>query len=1006
MKKLYILLITAFVSFSSLFAQQVVKGKIIDDENLPLPGVSVLVKGKTQGTVCDMDGNYSITVSSSDVLVFSMIGMISQEIPVGKQTVIDVKLSSQVKSLNEVVVVGFGSAKVKDLTAPIQTVKSSDIISQTTSNPAQALQGKVAGMVVTNSGEPGSDPQIRIRGLSTAMEAGSGPLYVVDGTIVKNISFLSNNDIESITVLKDASAGAIYGVQAANGVILVTTKKGKKGAPEFSFSAYTGIQHPTNILKMANTNQYLDLLNQRTGLTGAGSTFNPSDYTASTQWYDKLTRNPVINNYELSVSGGSDKSSYTYGISYFNQNGIIKTGNSGNNNNFERLNFRAKNDYDFTKNFSAGYNLIFSKTNNTPGYNYAFFQAYVTPPAYAPHAADGKWSDPTALGFSGSFANPLASVYYYNDKQEAYSIIPSTYVNVKFLKDFTFKSSLGSDIYYNMERNYTPVFYVSGIQNNTTSNLNKTNTFRRNFMWDNTLEYRKIIEKNEFKFMAGSSLQDYYDNFLNGLSYNVPDVSNATLYLTTGDDNDRYANDGGNKYRVLSYFSRLNYTYDSKYLLIATIRADGSSKYNDHWGYFPSVGLGWVASEEPFLKDVKWIDFLKLRASWGELGNNNVPANSSVIVGKPSAETTGIFGGNTPVTGITFQTVYNNYLKWETLEEYDGGFELYTLKNRLSVEMDYYRRITHNAVFTAPISGISGTESLLGNNGKIQNQGIELVLGWSDKSADGNFKYSISANVATVQNKVLSINNLSGTVYGPITLNGEFVTKTVKGKPIGSFYGYKVAGVFQSDQDINNYQSKNGVILQPDALAGDLKFANTNGDDKINEGDRTFLGSPIPKVTYGVNGNLGYKNWDFSLAIQGVAGNKIFNYKRANRNAFPDANFDYDFYKNHWTGKGSTNSYPSAVLTRKNISSNSFYVESGSYVRIRSMQLGYSLPEKTLSNLKIKQLRLYVTAQNPITLFSYNGYTPEIGGDPISAGIDNQTYPLSAIYSIGFNLTF
>jgi TonB-linked SusC/RagA family outer membrane protein len=1004
MKRIY-LLIMLLVSCTSLFSQQIVKGKVSDEENLPLPGVSILIKGTNQGTISNLDGNYTITVSPTDILVFSMVGMASQEKLVGSETIIDVQLTSQMKSLNEVVIIGFGSAKVRDLTAPIQTVKSEDISNQITSNPAQALQGKIAGMVVTNNGEPGSEPQIRIRGLSTALAAGSGPLYVVDGTIVKNINFLSNNDIESITVLKDASAGAIYGVQAANGVLLITTKKGKKGAPEFTFSTYVGVQHPTNILKMANKDQYIELLNQRTGLTGAGNTYDPKNFTESTQWYNQLTRNPIINNYEMSVSGGTDKSSYTYGISYFNQDGLINTGNSNNNNNFNRLNFRAKNDYTFDKNLSAGYNVIFSKTNNNPGYNYAFFQAYVTPPAYAPHTADGKWSDPTALGFSGSFANPLASVYYYNDKQEEYTIVPSTYINIKFLKNFSFKSNLSSDINYKMERNYIPLFYVSGLQNNTVTSLTKTNTFRRNIMWDNTLEFNKAIGKHEFKLMAGSSLQDYFDNFLKGSGYNIPDVSDATLYITTGDGIGRYADDGGNRYKVLSYFSRLNYTFNSKYLLVATIRADGSSKYNNHWGYFPSIGAGWVVSEESFLKNQTWVDFLKLRASWGELGNNNVTANSSVIVGKPSPETTGIFGGNNPIPGLTFQTVYNNYMKWETLEEYDGGFELYTLKNRLSLELDYYRRITHNAVFPAPIAGISGTETLLGNNGKIQNQGIEVNLGWADKSADGKFRYSINGNFATIANKVLEINNLAGTVYGT-TLNGDFISKTVKGEPIGSFYGYKVIGVFQSNAEIDNYISKNGVVLQPDAIPGDLKFANINGDDKIDNEDRALLGSPIPKITYGINGSVGFENWDFSVAIQGVSGNKIFNFKRANRNPFPDANFDYDFYKNHWNGQGTSNSYPSAVLTRKNIAPNSFYVESGSYIRIRSMQLGYSLPKEMLSKWGIKQLRLYLTAQNPLTLFSYNGYTPEVGGDPISAGIDNQTYPLSAIYTAGINLTF
>ena len=761
MKKTLFLALTFLIGILlPLNAQNTIKGKVVDNKNQPLPGVNILIRGTMKGTITDLDGNYSLTALPTDTLEFSMVSMKTQEIPVDGKTVIDVQLKPYIEQLDEAVVIGYGSSKAKDLTAPITTIKSDAISRQTTSNPAQALQGQVAGVTITNGGEPGSEPQIRIRGISTVYGEGNGPLYVVDGVIVKNISFLSNNDIESMTVLKDASAGAIYGVQAANGVILVTTKKGISNKPQVSFSIYSGLQHPTNIMKMANTSQYLELLNQRIGLTGAGTTFNPANYPVSTDWYKELLRNPLITSSDLSISGGTEKYTYSYGVNYLYQDGLINS--SYTNNNYNRINFRARNDYNFSKIVSAGFNLLFSRSQNIPGYNYAFYQAYVSPPAFSPKNSDGTWGDPTGLGFSGSFANPVASINTYNSRIDQYSLVPSTYLKINFLKNFTFKTVLSSDLEFSFTRNYVPEFYVSGLQNNSTTSLTKNYSFSRNVEMDNTLQYSYSLNKHQIKWMVGNSIQNYFDNYLEGKTYNVPDLSNATLYLNIGSESLSSATDGGNRSNVLSYFSRFNYSYASKYLLNLTVRADGSSKYNSHWGYFPSIGAGWVISQEDFMQNQNLINFLKVRASWGRLGNNNIPANSSIIVGTTGPSTTGIFGGNNAVPGLTFSTVYNNFLIWENLEEYDAGTELYTFASRLNLELDYYNRITHNAVFNAPITGVSGTNELLGNNGKIQNQGIELSLGWTDKTRDGKLRYSVSGNFSTNANKVLAINNESG----------------------------------------------------------------------------------------------------------------------------------------------------------------------------------------------------------------------------------------------------
>ncbi|TVR43457.1 MAG: TonB-dependent receptor [Bacteroidia bacterium] len=969
-----------------------------------LPGVTVRIKDTTQGTQTNMDGQFEVAAAEDAVLVFSFIGMASVEVPVEGRSIINIAMKADITNLQEFVLIGYGTGTRQDLTAPITTISSEEISRQITSNPAQALQGKVAGMQVTNSGEPGSQPQIRIRGVSTVFAGGGGPLYVVDGVIVNNINFLNNNDIESMTVLKDASAGAIYGVQAANGVILVTTKEGKKGDTQVNFSSYTGFQQATNIMEMANTAQYIELLNQRTGLTGIGNIIDPGLHTISTNWYDELTRSAMITSHELSISGGTDNSSYSYGIGYFYQDGILDSHNPTNNNNFNRLNFRAKSDYYFN-NIDLGYNLIFSQNNTTPAFNYALFQGYVAPPAFEARQDNGEWTDPTVLGFSGPFANPLASAYYHDVVNEEYVIIPSTYFSMDFAEYFNFRSSLSANLSFGQGKSYNPTYYVSGLQANSTSSLNKNNNFSRNLQFDNTMEYSRFFNQHSLKILAGSSLQDFFSNYLTATGYNVPLLPGENPYIRLGDDHNRDGNDGGFKSRVASFFSRVSYNYDSKYLLMATIRADGSSKYNEHWGYFPSLGLGWVISQEEFMRNQDVFNYLKFRGSWGQLGNNNVPPNSVEIVGAPGPGTTGIFGGNNPVPGLTFQTVYNNFMLWEMIEEFNGGVEIFTLANRLNLELDFYNRTTYDAVFTAPIPGVAGTESLLGNNGTIRNRGIEMVLRWTDTNNAGDLTYSLSGNFSTVNNEVLAIRNESGVIFGALT-NGQFLTRTVVGQPVGAFYGYNVIGIFQSFEEINNYTSDNGVRLQPDALPGDFIFENVNGDDVIDERDRVMLGSPIPDFTFGFTASVSYKQWDASAVIQGVYGNKIYNAKRTVRNIFPDANYDRDFYDNHWQGSGTSNTYPSAALTRRNIFPNSFFVESGSYVRIRNVQIGYTLPENVRQKLRMRSLRVYVSAQNPVTFFAYNGYTPEIGGSPIATGIDNQTYPLSATFTGGVNVTF
>ncbi len=1004
MKKLFVVL-NLLLSVSILFAQNplAIKGTVTDTRNEAVPGASVQIKGTTQGTITDGNGHYTIHASPQEVLVFSFIGFQTQEIPINNQTAINVQLKEQAFDVGEVVVVGYGTQKKIEVTGAVAQIKGEDISKQSSVNPMSALQGKVAGVQITNSGAPGASPEIRIRGVGTVY-GNANPLYVVDGVWYDDISFLNPADIESMNILKDASSESIYGIRAANGVVLITTKKGSKNsAPVVNYNAYVGNQVVTNQIKMANGPEFASMINELDAINGVAPRYsNPTGY-GTTDWYHQILGNALTTNHSISIAGGGEKSTYSLSLGYLKQDGIVKT------NTFDRYTARFQNDLQVFEFLKVGYSLTGSVNNSNDIDGGIFHQLYSAAPIVPVYYADGTYGDPNdfSVGNSNSF-NPQVTVDYFNQQSRNYRFSGNIYADVNLCKHLTFHTSAGTDFGQNEVTNYLPQYTATLAQRNSTSVLNLSRGETRNWIVENTLTFDKLFGDHSVKVLLGQSAQSYKYYGFNANSQDVPNGSTGDHYLNLGNPANRYVSDNGSLNTVASYFGRVNYSYKSKYMLTASLRGDGSSKFSgsNKWGVFPSVGGGWVISQENFMKDQKVFNLLKLRGSWGKIGNMSVPANLSVLTvnsGYVYVGGNGSTAGGSSITTIVPPTTY-----WERGVGTDIGVEAAVLDSRLSAEIDFYNRKTEKAIFDIPILGSLGTtgSSIIGNQATFQNQGFEFLVNWKDH-VNNDFSYSISANLAINNNKVLDVSTGANPIYQAVGTTGSnnFNTRTVAGEPIGEFYGLKVIGVFQSATDIAAYKTASGTVIQPNAKPGDFKFQDVNGDGVIDDKDRIVLGNPNPKISYGFNTTWTYKAFDLTLDFQGVAGVDIYNANLGLR--YGTENFSQDFYNKRWHGVGTSNTYPSTNIGGgQNYRSNSFYVENGSYFRVRNAQLGYTFPKLISEKIKLSKLRIYANAQNALNLFSYRGFSPEIGGGPTKAGIDVNVYPLYATYTFGVNVTF
>jgi len=1001
-----IFLISFFIP-SQIFAQaKTITGKVIGSDGTPVGGVTVLEKGTTGGTATDSSGNFSLSVTQPNAtLVISSLGYQSQTVALnGRSEVTVVLAGSAAKELEQVVVVGYGTQKRRDLTGSIASVKGDEIAKQPVVSPTQALQGKVAGVQIISSGQPNSLPTVRIRGTGS-MLAGANPLYVVDGVITDDIRNINSADITSIDVLKDASATAIYGMRAANGVLIITTKKGRVGKLIVSYDASVGLKEASHLVNMAGANQYANYINEGSVYYGTGDSLITADKLASgnnTDWFDAILRRGFWQNHNVSLSGGSDKINYFLSAGYITDEGIVTT------NKFKRFTLRSNNEYKLAKEIKLSTLISYSRGNLRDVNLDVFNEAYRAAPYVA--SKTGALYGNTSL--SNNVGNPLLDL----DKNYSGSVdnrLQSTVaLDITPVKWLVFHSSFGSDLdFYNNTAYGYPylnsgdgnVFIQPGgneIRQKSSLNISRNNTTR--WVWDNTLTATKSFGKNNFSLLVGTTAEEYTFNSLTGSRTDVPADMNE-WYLGTGTSSSVNNDNTGDKYHRNSYIGRLNYNFDDKYLLTGTFRADGTSKFGpgNHWGYFPSIGVGWNISKEDFMSSQNIFDNLKLRGSYGEVGNDQIASNAYLNIATINAPY--FFGQpGTQYFGISFTQLPDPNVKWETTKEYDLGLDFAFLKNRLSGEVDYYNKKVDNALININIPGTlpDADAKYTTNAASFENKGVEVSLNWKDNISE-KLSYFIGGNIAFNQNKITGLNG--GQALSDGSNAQGFTTLSDNGQPIGSFYILQADGIFQNEAEITS-------SAQPNAVPGDLRYKDISGpagkpDGKIDDFDRAFSGSYQPKITYGVNGGVNFMNFDLSVGGYGTQGSKIYNGKKQSTGADPRDNVEAKIANGRWTPNNPGNSIPRATLTR--LPNSTYFLESGDFFRINNLTIGYTVAEKALSKYRISKLRIYATAQNLATITGYSGFSPEIAGsNPLNAGIELGSYPTTRTFAFGLNLSF
>lgn len=999
--KIKLPVILAFFLTTMSYAQDLktVTGTILDNNDIPLPGAEVKVIDKDIFDVTDFDGNFTLeNVQVGDVFRITFLGFESMEVTVTAEDNYVINLEEDQGVLDEVVVIGYGTATKRDLTGSIATVNAEEIERTPTANVMQSLQGKVSGVQIVSSGSPGDSPTVRIRGVGTFGDA-TNVLYVIDGALYDNIDFLNTKDIKSINILKDASSSAIYGVRAANGVVIIETKSGRLNQKvQFEYDGYTGIQRAQNVVKLANTEQFYTMAVESGSQADVNfiqnaiqrygrSRINPNLPDVNTDWYREILRDGLMQNHSISASGGGERVAYAVGANYTGQEGILDMKND-----YERFNIRSKIDVDISDRFKAGVNSIFSNATKHSPENGAWFRAYFAVPVMPvidetnTEARPIQYSNAQNLGYRGT-QNPFQDLTYSENRIKIRKLLTTMFLQYEIIEDKLDIRTTYSHDYSSLEERNVNLPYTLGNNFERRSSIRRANNNFSNQFWDNVLTYKDNFGDHDLTVMLGTSFRDEASNTFSATGFDIAGIGLETSWYLDFADKDSFSNNVneiGRRFYGMSYFGRVAYDFKDKYLLYGTLRADGSSKFTlDPWGYFPSVGLGWVVSDEEFFPSDNFVDFFKLRASWGKLGNDNVAASagSNTI----NVITTPI--GDQPRSGLTATSVFSNNT-WEVIEERNFGFNLETFGNRLSIDADYYIRDTHDAILPVYIPIVN--RSVDRNSGVIRNEGLELNLNW-DQRVSNDFSYRLGFNFTTLKNEAIAIEDERGYIDSG---SAEFRQRTTLGGPLLGFYGYERIGVYQNEQEINN----DPIAVANNLVPGDLIYRDQNGDGIIDDNDRVILGSFLPKYTFGGNIGMTYKNFEFSMDVYAQTGNKIINRKRGEIIFTQDTNMDADLAINRWHGEGTSNSYPSSAGLRKawNQRLSDFWVEDGDFFRIQNVQVAYNIVSEGLPNM-----RLYMTAERPLTLFNYNGFNPEVPN-----GVDRQTYPVPAIYTVGINLRF
>jgi TonB-linked SusC/RagA family outer membrane protein len=975
-----------------MFAQQItVQGVVKDQTGETVIGASVMEKGTTNGTITGIDGDFSLNMSPNGTLVVSFVGYKTQEVQVKGQKQLQVVLSEDAEMLDEVVVIGYGTMKKSDLTGAVSSIGNKDIKDSPVSNLGQAIQGKISGVQIVDAGKPGDNVSIKIRGLGSINNC--DPLVVIDGVPTDlGLSSLNMADVERLDVLKDASATAIYGSRGANGVVMITTKRGTEGKGKLAVSANYSFQNATNVPSLLNAAQYAELSNDMMVNSGRNPNpewANPSELGAGTDWMDELLRTGVMQNYTVSYSGGNEKSHYYVSGGFLDQSGIVKSVN------YRRFTFQSNSDAQVLKWLKFSNNITFSADTKKSG-SYNIGDALKALPIYPVKNEDGSWSGPDGNSeWYGSTRNPIGPTELNKSQTDGYNFLANLTAELTFTKWLKFKSTFGYDAKFWFIDNFTPKYNWKPTPTEETSRY-KSDNKSFTYLWDNYFLFdHTFAEKHRVGLMAGMSAQWNTNDYLNAqknvfMFDNVHEMDNGEEMYAIGGNETEWA--------LLSYMARVNYSYEDRYLLTATIRRDGSSRFGKkhRWGTFPSVSVAWRASQEKWFPKNDYINDLKVRAGYGVTGSQASVGNYSYLASyNTSVYPFGISSGNQ--TALVSSTLANPYIHWEEVAQTNIGFDASLFNSRVMFSFDAYLKETRDMLVKASIpitSGFEDTTTTYTNAGKVRNQGIEMSLHTINLTGELGWETNLTATYN--KNKIKDLN--SDVPYYINQINNSYVTMLAKDYPINVFYGYVTDGIFQNQSEVNTH------AVQPGAEPGDIRFRDLNNDGVINDSDRTVIGNPNPSWLFSMNNSLSYKGFELSVFLQGIAGNKIYNANNIDNTGMAAAyNQTTDVLK-RWQGEGTSNSMSRAVFgdPNQNTRVSDRFVENGSYLRLKNITLSYTFPKQWLQKAQIENARLSLSCENVATITGYSGFDPEVGIN----GIDQNRYPISRTFSLGLNFNF
>ncbi len=1000
--KLNLLIGAVFMLFSinsALFAatkplyQETISGTVIDNQGLPLPGVTIIVKGTSNGTNTDMDGAYSIEAEPGDILVASFIGFETQEIPVENSNTINITMAESTSELDQVVVVGYGTTKKSDITGAISSLNDDDFNKGAQTSINELIQGRAAGVQITQAdAEPGGLFSIKIRG-SNSITGGNEPLYVIDGLPGAPLNALNPGDIASIEILKDASATAIYGSRGANGVVMITTKKGKAGRFSINYDGYFGVQNAAKTLDLLNADEYVSFINgiqADQGLEPIYTEEQLANVGDGTDWQDEILRTAYLQNHQLSFSGGSEDTGYYVSLGHFDQQGIVI--NTG----LKRTTGRVNIDHSTDKfNFGLNLSTSFVEDESVPRSVYGInadagviATAIQFDPLQRVYNEDGTYAESSNLDLD----NPVAQANTITNVSETNRTFGNAFVEYEFVDNLSAKLNVGSDRRTSRFDNYISKVTKRGQRTNGAANVSETEN--NSNLLELTLHYQNTFqEKHQLELLAGYTYQDFVNKGFNASSQNFPTDAFETNNLGAGDREMYAVGSFKNENQLLSYLGRLNYTYNNKYLLTASFRVDGSSRFgeDEKYGYFPSVALSWKLAEEDFIDRLNTFSTLKLRTSYGITGNQAIGNyNSLVLLGTAGNAT---FNGQQFV-GIAPIQLGNPDLKWESTAQFNVGLDYGFLRNRITGSLDYFKKKTSDLLLQLPIPSTSGFTTSLQNVGDTENSGFEFLI--DSKNLVGDFTWSTSLNFSTLQNKVTSLGELPFILQGNIRFIND-LTILREGSPINSYYGYRTNGVFQNQSEVEQ-------SAQPNASPGDLRFQDLNNDGQITPDDRTILGDPFPNFNFGLSNTFTYKGFDLSIFFNGSTGNELLNFTKIDsENPISFLRNRQDYVLNRWTPDNPTNENPSFISNNLARALNDRVVEDASYVRLRNVNFGYNFPGLSVKGLN--SLYVYLTAQNLFTITDYSGYNPEVSslGDS-NLKVDYNAYPVSRTFTMGIKL--